>query len=133
MNAVVVAEPSVSSFAKQRLAKGFRCYARPEQNGFLAICVDLNLHASGATFVEARARLHDVINNTIQVAAESQHLDQLLSQPPNHETLNDFRATLVLLAIIRAIVAVFRFVAAVRDFCASSFVNTWEERAAIPA
>jgi len=59
-----------------------RCYAERDQGSWFAMCLDLNLYARGDTFEDARASLHQIIEDYVVEALtdDSDYADQLLQR-----------------------------------------------------
>ncbi len=74
-----------------KAAKSFRCYVRPEGKRLVAICVDLNLYATGETAEEAKQRLHQHLQNAIYAASIDNSLDTFLSQTPSPTLLREYQ------------------------------------------
>lgn len=59
-----------------------RCYARKEDNVWVAVCIDLCLAAQGSTLVDAKQKLHDMVHSYIEDAfgTDSAYAAQLLQR-----------------------------------------------------
>lgn len=118
----------LNDFGKRRLASGVRCFVRPE--GFRsveAVCVDFGFVASGKTIDEAKQALESIIDDFCDLSWSNGTFYDFLNTPDNeaavrqHEEHEALRRRLE--PTVARIVAVFAFIAAVRQYCSAMFKN----------
>src|SRR3989338_3636929 len=73
-----------------------RCYARPENNHYIAVCLELDLVDQGATLEEAKAALEENIVGYLE-SLTPQNINQLFPRPaPLYVYLDYYRIHLLL-------------------------------------
>ena len=96
--------------APRKSEKLLRCYLRLERGEFVAVCVDLNMYARGATPFEARENLHDHIKTAIEVAVENCSYESFFDQVASPTMLREYEKTLRNYAVAERIVKPLVFV-----------------------
>ena len=103
-------DPSrLNKTGRRRVDEGMLCFVYPEsKTEFAAVCVDLGLTARGRTIGEAKAELHQVIGDVLELAAEQRMLEDVLNRPDNRAAKRELRGMMIVYGVARCIFAAMR-------------------------